>query len=109
MDPIPCLSLLQGESVTVFGPQGYKGTKGDPVSLTFQALPSLLWDQHWEAALGSSWILPGEMEELESTNSRFSFQGEQGLPGFDGDKGEKGEDGPVGEKVGISQSLWGRD
>lgn len=49
------------------------------------------------------------MEELECTNSRFSFQGEQGLPGFDGDKGEKGEDGPVGEKVGISQSLWGRD
>lgn len=28
--------------MTIFGPQGYKGTKGDPVSLAFQAVPSLL-------------------------------------------------------------------
>lgn len=89
--------------MTIFGPQGYKGTKGDPVSFGFSKLP------HSGSALGSSWILPGEMEESKSMNSCFSFQGEQGLPGFDGDKGEKGEDGPVGEKVGIPQNLWGRD
>jgi len=29
-----CVSFLQGEPITIFGSQGYKGSKGDPVSLT---------------------------------------------------------------------------
>lgn len=101
--------------MTIFGPQGYKGSKGDPVSLTLSDFLSCPFPTvggiSTEHGLGlstenqrfgpepvaESWVLPAERHN--PLIFCLTFQGERGLPGFDGDKGEKGEDGPVGEKV----------